>query len=133
MFQPSFKSCYAMAGGPRRIVTNMLLMPAFKVGNPVQAFVLMKGDDFTRDSGDFCSHGSISRPLPFYALLPPAGWAESTKFTMYPATTGSRRSGGQYPPFRLERAYPASPCQMMAWPFGCTGCGGTVVRTRRRW
>ncbi len=40
-----------MAGGPRRIVTNMLLMSAFKIGNPVQAFVLMKGDDFTRDSG----------------------------------------------------------------------------------
>ena len=46
-----------MPGGPRRIVTNMLLLSAFKIGNPVQAFVLMKGDDFTRDSGDFCSHG----------------------------------------------------------------------------
>ena len=46
-----------MAGGPRRIVTNMLLMSAFKICNPVEAFVLMEGDDFTRDSGHFCSHG----------------------------------------------------------------------------
>src|SRR5258708_36092842 len=33
-------------------------------------------------------------------FFPPSGWAESTKFTMYPATTGSRKRGGQYPPFR---------------------------------
>jgi hypothetical protein len=46
-----------MAGGPRRIVTNMLSMSAFKIGNPVEAFVLMKGNDFTRDSWHFCSHG----------------------------------------------------------------------------
>src|SRR5258707_14234316 len=71
MSQPSFRSCYPMAGCPRRIVTNMLLMSAFKIGNPVQAFVLMKGDDFTRDSGDSCSHGFhmeitvILRPLTF--------------------------------------------------------------------
>ena len=51
-----------MAGGPRRIVTNMLLMSAFKIGNPVEAFVLMKGDDFTWDSGRFCTHGFHIEP-----------------------------------------------------------------------
>lgn len=46
-----------MATGPGGIVANVLLMPAFQVGNPVQAVVLMKAHDFTRGSGSFCLHG----------------------------------------------------------------------------
>ena len=46
-----------MASGPRRIMTNMLPMSAFKVGNPVEGVVLMKADDLTRGLGYFCSHG----------------------------------------------------------------------------
>jgi hypothetical protein len=47
-----------MPSCPRRIMTNMLLMPAFKFGNPVETFILMKTHDFTRDSaGNSRSHG----------------------------------------------------------------------------
>jgi hypothetical protein len=54
-----------MRSSPRRIVANLLLMPAFKVGNPVEAFILMKSDNFARDAGRFCSHGLHMGP--FYA------------------------------------------------------------------
>src|SRR6267143_6857187 len=56
-----------MAGGPRRIVTNMLLMSAFKIGNPVEAFI----HNFTGSSSQLRSHGfhmeitAILRPLTF--------------------------------------------------------------------
>ena len=36
---------------------NMLLMSAFKVGNPVEGFILMETCDLTRGSRDFCLHG----------------------------------------------------------------------------
>ena len=36
---PSLRRCYPMPMGPRRIVPDMLLMPAFKISNPVEAFV----------------------------------------------------------------------------------------------
>jgi hypothetical protein len=57
MVQPSVRSCYPMASGPRRIMANMLLMAAFKVGNPIEEVVLMKVHDFTRRTNHFCSHG----------------------------------------------------------------------------
>jgi hypothetical protein len=70
MLQPSLMSCDPMATGPRRIMANMLLMSAFKVGNPVEETVLMKAHDFTRGPGYCCSHGfhvsatGILRSLP---------------------------------------------------------------------
>ena len=60
-----------MAGGPRRIVTNTLLMSAFKIGNPVEAFIQMIIHNFTRSSSQLCSQGfhmeitAILRPLTF--------------------------------------------------------------------
>ncbi len=38
-------------------MTNVLSMSAFKVGNPVEGFVLMKAHDFTRGAGYSCSRG----------------------------------------------------------------------------
>lgn len=35
----------------------MLLMSAFKIGDPVEGFVLMKAHDFTRDLRCLCSRG----------------------------------------------------------------------------
>jgi hypothetical protein len=35
----------------------MLLMAAFKVGNPIEEVVLMKAHDLTRGPDHFCSHG----------------------------------------------------------------------------
>jgi hypothetical protein len=61
-----------MAGGPRRIMANMLLMSAFKVGDPVEGFVLMKAHDLTRDLGYFCScrfHVSATNILRSCGLL----------------------------------------------------------------
>jgi hypothetical protein len=46
-----------MSTGPRWIMANMLLMSAFKVGNPIEEVVLMKAHDFTRGPGYFCSDG----------------------------------------------------------------------------
>ena len=47
-----------MPSYPRRIMANMLLMSAFEVGNPVEAFILMKTHNFARDSaGNWRSHG----------------------------------------------------------------------------
>ncbi len=59
-----------MLSYPRRIMANVLLMSAFEVRNPVEAFILMKTHDCTRDSaGNSRSHGfhiystMILRPL----------------------------------------------------------------------
>ena len=46
-----------MSSGPRWIVAYVLLMSAFKISNPIEGFILMEADNFTRDSGDICSHG----------------------------------------------------------------------------
>jgi hypothetical protein len=61
----------------------MLLMPAFKVGNPVKEGVLMKAHDFRREPGYFCSHGfhvsatAILRPLPATCVAEPTyRWPE---------------------------------------------------------
>ena len=40
-----------MAGGPRRIVTNMLLMSAFKIGNPIERLIIY---DLTGDPCHLC-------------------------------------------------------------------------------
>jgi hypothetical protein len=58
MLQPSFGSCYPMPSCPLRIMANMRLMSTFEVGNPVEAFILMKTHNFARDSAeDSRSHG----------------------------------------------------------------------------
>jgi hypothetical protein len=49
-----------MPNGPRRIVPDVLRMPAFKISNPVEAFVWMKIHDFARKTSA-CAWGS-SRP-----------------------------------------------------------------------
>ena len=46
-----------MSSGPRWIMAYMLLMSAFKISNPIEGFILVKANNFTKDSGDLCSHG----------------------------------------------------------------------------
>jgi hypothetical protein len=36
--------------GPRRIVPDVLLMPALEIGNPVEAFIQVIIHDFARDA-----------------------------------------------------------------------------------
>jgi hypothetical protein len=57
----------------------MLLMAAFEVGNPVEAFVLMKSDDFAWDAGRFCSHGFHEAIL--RSLL--TSWCDSIGFLVW--------------------------------------------------
>jgi hypothetical protein len=45
-----------VASGPRGIVADMLLVAAFKIGNPVEAFVQMKPDDLAGSSGNTWLH-----------------------------------------------------------------------------
>jgi hypothetical protein len=49
MLKPPLRGCDPMPIGPRRIVADVLLMPTFKVGNPVEEFVQMKIYNFARD------------------------------------------------------------------------------------
>ena len=49
MLPPSLRRCYPMAIRPRRIVPYMLLMSAFKIGNPIEGFIQMIIDDLTGD------------------------------------------------------------------------------------
>ena len=44
---------------PGRVVADVLLMAAFEFGDPVKVFVLVKADDFARDSGHGRMHGPI--------------------------------------------------------------------------
>lgn len=46
-----------MASGPRGIMANMLLMAAFKVGNPIEEVVLMKAHDPPGGPAHFGAHG----------------------------------------------------------------------------
>ena len=46
-----------MSSGPRWITAYMLLMSAFKISNPIEGFILVKANNFTRDAGYICSHG----------------------------------------------------------------------------
>jgi hypothetical protein len=39
MFEPSLWRCYPMGVGPRWVMSNVLLMPAFKADNPVQILI----------------------------------------------------------------------------------------------
>ena len=57
MSQSSFRSCYPMSRGPRRIMANMLSMSAFKISNPVEEVVLVKTHDLTGRPGYSCWHG----------------------------------------------------------------------------
>jgi hypothetical protein len=52
-----------MASGPRRIMTNMLPMSAFKVGNPVEGVILMKAHDLTRGLGYLAEYRVHARLL----------------------------------------------------------------------
>ncbi len=74
MIVASLRSGDPVATGPGRIVADMLLMAAFEVGNPVEAVVLMKADDSTRGSGDFCLHGFHVPAALSLRSLPPARW-----------------------------------------------------------
>ena len=44
-----------MASGPRRIVSDVLLVSAFAVSNAIEIFVLMKANDITTDSSEWTS------------------------------------------------------------------------------
>jgi hypothetical protein len=46
-----------MSSDPRWIMAYMLLMAALKISNPIEEFILVKIDNFTRGSGHFCLHG----------------------------------------------------------------------------
>src|ERR1700737_3197521 len=45
-----------MAVGPRWVVADELLMAALKVGNPIQSFIQVEGDDFSHRPSYFCLH-----------------------------------------------------------------------------
>ena len=47
---PTFHCCYPVVTCPRRIMSDMLLMTAFQLGNPVQFFVQMKTYDLPRST-----------------------------------------------------------------------------------
>ena len=47
MLPPSLRRCYPMAIRPRRIVPYVLLMSAFKIGNPIEGFIQMIIYDLT--------------------------------------------------------------------------------------
>ncbi len=46
-----------MSRGPRRIMAHELSMPALKISNPIEEFILMKIDNLARGSDHFCLHG----------------------------------------------------------------------------
>jgi hypothetical protein len=50
------RGCDPVARGPGRIVANMLLMSAFKIGDPVEAIVQMKPGDLAGSSGEAWLH-----------------------------------------------------------------------------
>ena len=54
---PALWGCYPMAISPRRIVSDVLLMPAFKVSNPVEGLIQMKIYDFASDTCRLCMTG----------------------------------------------------------------------------
>jgi len=54
MFEPSLRRCYPMGMGKRRIVADVLLMSAFKLGNPIQIFIQTKVNDFAHRPGGSC-------------------------------------------------------------------------------
>jgi hypothetical protein len=56
MLRASLRGCDPVARGPGRIVANMLLMSAFKIGDPVEAIVQMKPDDLAGSSGEAWLH-----------------------------------------------------------------------------
>lgn len=51
-----------MSSCPRWIMAYMLLMSAFKISNPIEGFILVKTNNFTRNPGDFCLHGFHFEP-----------------------------------------------------------------------
>ena len=48
VFQLTFRCRDPMSVSPRWIVANVLLVPAFEVSNPVEAFIQVKADNFSR-------------------------------------------------------------------------------------
>jgi len=46
-----------MGMGKRRIVADVLLMSAFKLGNPIQIFIQTKVNDFAHRPGGFACEG----------------------------------------------------------------------------
>jgi hypothetical protein len=58
-----------MAISPRRIVPNVLLVPALKVSNPIEGLVQMKIYNFASDTCRLYSSGNHVRPA-MHILLP---------------------------------------------------------------
>jgi hypothetical protein len=56
IFQPALRRCYPRVDGPRRIVTDVLLMPAFKFGYPLVVFIKVKVNDLSGSPDRFCLH-----------------------------------------------------------------------------
>jgi hypothetical protein len=57
MFEPPLGRRYPMGASKWRIVAHVLLMPAFKFGNPIQIFIQMKIDYFSHPALYFCLNG----------------------------------------------------------------------------
>jgi hypothetical protein len=55
VFKPSLRRGYPMPISPRRIMPDMLLMPALKISNPIEAFVQMIIHNFAGNTDRLCS------------------------------------------------------------------------------
>jgi hypothetical protein len=56
MFKPALRRRNPRVDGPRRIVTDVLLMPTFEFGYPVAVCVQMKINDLSGHPDRFCLH-----------------------------------------------------------------------------
>jgi hypothetical protein len=54
MFKPALRRCYPRVDSPRRIVTDVLLMPAFEFGYPLAVFIKVKVNDPSGNPDRFC-------------------------------------------------------------------------------
>src|SRR5215470_12905535 len=57
MFTPPLRCRDPVAIGPRWIMPDMLLMPAFQISHPIQAFVLMKTNNLSWNPRRSCLRG----------------------------------------------------------------------------
>jgi hypothetical protein len=54
MFKPALRRCYPRVDSPGRIMTDVLLMPAFEFGYPLAVFIKVKVNDPSGNPARFC-------------------------------------------------------------------------------
>jgi hypothetical protein len=69
MFRASLRARYPFARNPRRIVSDMLPVPALELRNPDKLFILVKAHDFPGNSRRFCRHRFLLRLLRAHRTL----------------------------------------------------------------